>query len=334
MSVQAPSDKRFRRAHVSPTRRRQSWLSDWKHVVGIALGVALAVYVGYQGATLAISPDTLVIQRITVEGNLRMSTGEVESLLEGLRGQNMLTVDLEGWNARLKASPWVADAAIRRVFPGRVAVAVVERAPVGIGRLGEALFLMDRRGNLIDEYGPHYAELDLPILSGLTGGEPIEGPRVDEARAALAVKVVDAMSTRHDLAALISEIDVSDVHNAVLTLKDDATLVRLGEEQFVRRLQAYFDLVPTLRERVPTADYADMRFNNRVYVRPMNVRSTRVQRVGNRPVAQAPRASADAGVPGQSGTVASEQSAERDTARPAGSRDEIEDGAPATPAGG
>lgn len=269
MSIQTPSDRRFRRAHVTPARRRRLWPPDWKAMTAVALALAVVGYAGYQGVTFARGADALVIHRITVEGNIRMSTGEVVSLLDGLRGQNMITVDLEAWKQTLKASPWVADAAIRRVFPGRVAVAVVERAPIGIGRLGETLFLVDRQGNLIDEYGPNYAELDLPILTGLDGGQPFDGPRVDEARAALAVKVVDAVSMRRDLAARVSEIDVSDAHNAVLTLKDDPTLVQIGEEQFVSRLQTYFDLVPALRERVPAPDYADARFENRVYVRPV-----------------------------------------------------------------
>lgn len=268
MSVQAPSDKRFRRAHVAPTRRRRLWPPDWKVVVGCLAGLVLVSYAGYRGLSWVMGDDALVIQRITVEGNVRMSTGEVTSLLEGLHGQNMLTADLESWKDTLKASPWVSDVAFRRVFPGRIAVAVIERTPIGIGRLGDALFLVDRHGSLIDEYGPNYAELDLPILNGLDGGAPADGPRVDDIRAALAVKVVDAVSTRRDLAARVSEIDVTDAHNAVLTLKDDPTLVRVGDEQFVHRLQTYLDLAPTLRERVPGADYADVRFDNRVYVRP------------------------------------------------------------------
>jgi cell division septal protein FtsQ len=42
--------------------------------------------------------------------------------------------------------------------------------------------------------------------------------------------------------------------------------VRLGDAQFLERLESYLDLAPTLRERVPDIDYVDLRFGERVYV--------------------------------------------------------------------
>ena len=48
--------------------------------------------------------------------------------------------------------------------------------------------------------------------------------------------------------------------------KDDTALIRVGDEQFVERLQSYLDLAPALRERVPDIDYVDLRFDERVYV--------------------------------------------------------------------
>jgi cell division septal protein FtsQ len=65
-----------------------------------------------------------------------------------------------------------------------------------------------------------------------------------------------------------SELDVADARDAVLLLKGDTTLVRLGNEQFAERLQSYLDLAPALRERVAGIDYVDLRFDERVYVRP------------------------------------------------------------------
>ena len=77
-----------------------------------------------------------------------------------------------------------------------------------------------------------------------------------------------ALQARPDLAHRVSEIDVSDDRDAVLILKGDTALVRVGTEQFVERLQSYLDLAPALRERVAAIDSVDLRFDQRVYVRP------------------------------------------------------------------
>ena len=46
-------------------------------------------------------------------------------------------------------------------------------------------------------------------------------------------------------------------------------LLRVGDSNFVERVQSYLDLAPALRERVPQIDYVDLRFDERVYVRPV-----------------------------------------------------------------
>jgi cell division septal protein FtsQ len=45
-------------------------------------------------------------------------------------------------------------------------------------------------------------------------------------------------------------------------------VIYVGEDQFLQRLQQYVELAPTLRERVPDIDYVDLRFDERIYVRP------------------------------------------------------------------
>jgi cell division protein FtsQ len=268
MPVAAPSDKRFRRSHVRPPRRRQKWSGLSWYLLRTSLAVALGMYAVYRGAQLVLSAEALTVTRITVSGNVRLSKGEVVALMDGLRGQSMVTADLEGWRARLMTSPWVGSASMRRVIPGTIAVAITERQPMGIGRLGDDLYLIDQRGAIIDEFGPNYAEFDLPIIDGLAAPPRDGAPLIDEARAALAARLLASLQSRSDLAKRISQVDVSDVRDGVVILKDDTALVRLGDDQFVERLQSYLDLAPALRERVNGIDYVDLRFDDRVYVRP------------------------------------------------------------------
>jgi cell division protein FtsQ len=266
MPVSAPADKRFRRAHVSPAHRA-SWRERARRLAIPIVVCTAAVYGLYFVGGAVLTVDALTVGHISVTGNSRMSRGEVLALLEGLRGANMLTANLEAWRQKLQASPWVAEAAIRRRFPGTLVVAISERQPMGIGRVRGSLYLVDARGSVIDEFGPNYAELDLPIIDGLAA-QPAEPMLIDESRAALASRLLTALQSRPDLAKRVSQIDVTDAHDAVLILERDTTLVRVGDERFVERLQSYLDLAPALRERVPDIDYVDLRFDERVYVRP------------------------------------------------------------------
>ena len=268
MAVAAPAaDKRFRRAHVKPAARRP-WRERWSVIVRLVVVLAVVGYGGYRAVDAAVSSDALTVSRISVAGNTRMSKGEVLALLEGLRGANLLTADLDEWRQKLLAAPWVADAVMRRVFPGTVAVIVSERQPLGIGRINDSLYLVDQRATIIDEYGPNYAEIDLPIIDGLAASSA-DGLLVDQSRAVLAGRLLTDLQRRPDLAKRVSQIDVSDLHDAVVILKGDTTLVRIGEERFAERIQTYLDLAPALRERVPAIDYVDLRFDERVYVRPV-----------------------------------------------------------------
>jgi cell division septal protein FtsQ len=267
MAVSAPTDKRFRRAHVSPTRQRRRVFVSLKGVVYAGLLMVGVMYLGYRLTTLMLSSEMLRVTRITVAGNSRLSRGEVLSLLDGLQGRNMITVDLDEWRQKLMASPWVADGALRRMFPGVIDVVITERAPIGIGRIGEALYLIDETGDIMDEFGPHHAELDLPVIDGLStaGGRSAE-VSIDQDRAALAARLLFALRERPDLAERISEVNVSDLRNAVVTLKGDTTMIRVGDDQFVERLQSYLDIAPALRERVAGIEYVDLRFGERVPV--------------------------------------------------------------------
>ena len=270
MPVSAPSDKRFRRAHVTPARKTRRFARpSWWLLARAAALAALVLYGGYRAVSFVLNAEALTITRITVSGNSRLSKGEVVALLDGLRGDNMLTVDLDAWRKKLLSSPWVADASVRRVLPGTVAVSISERQPMGIGRINDRLYLIDDRGGIIDEFGPNYAEFDLPIIDGLAAPPSDNGPLVDQPRAALASRVLSSLQARPDLAKKVSEIDVSDVRDAVLLLKGDTALVRVGSEQFTERLQSYLDLAPTLHERIAAIDYVDLRFDERVYVRPV-----------------------------------------------------------------
>lgn len=264
MAVQTRTDRRFRRVHVRPSRRRLASVAKL-HLVGGAIifcGVALVSF---------LLPDVLSgagflrVTTITVRGNEHVSAGEVLALIGPLRGQNILKADLEANRQRLMASGWVRTATLRRVLPSTIEVNIEERDPIGLARVGGRLYLIDGDGAVIDEYGPRFAEESLPIIDGVSPGT--DGA-VDETRVQLVSSFVAALETLPELSSRISQINVEDPYDAVVLLNDGPTLIHLGHEQFAERLREYLELVPALGAYVADIDYVDLRFDQRVFIRP------------------------------------------------------------------
>ena len=265
MKVKATTEKNFRRPKtVKPVkkragRRRVSW-----RAAGVALTGLLGAVGAYWSLDRVLHAATLQVQRIVVRGNVRLSSGEVQTLVAGLRGENILTADIPGYRQRLLESPWVADAGLRRVLPSTIEVFVSERTPIALCRIAGHLYLVDATGMLIDEYGPQYAQFDLPIVDGAIRAPSSGAPLVDERRIGLAARVIDSLAADAGLAHRVSQIDVADERNAVVLLDGDPTLLHLGDEKFAERVHDYLGLAERLRETVPDMEYVDLRFGKHV----------------------------------------------------------------------
>jgi cell division septal protein FtsQ len=263
MNVKAPAEKNFRRSKVKPVKRRgvRRWIT-WR-LVRVGACAALMAYAGYRALDLVLTASSLQVKRVVIRGNVRLSTGEIHALIEGLTGSSILTADLAAYRRRLLDSPWVEDVAIRRLLPSTIELFVSERRPIGLSRLGGQLYLVDRRGTIVDEFGPQYADFDLPIIDGLVRAPGTGESALDDARAELAARVIDALATRSGLAERVSQIDVSDIHDAVVPGRRLGTAAPRGRA--VRRAAAvHIDLAPALRQSVREMDYVDLRFGERV----------------------------------------------------------------------
>src|SRR5262249_31002086 len=71
-----------------------------------------------------------------------------------------------------------------------------------------------------------------------------------------------------------------DLHNVAVILSGDSAVIHLGEDQFLQRLESYLDLASALRERVADIDYVDLRFDDRIYVRPVGQKRRTVRKWG------------------------------------------------------
>jgi len=123
-AVAVQSDRRFRRAHVKPARKRSRWRRVVMPILRYAFLAAIVVYGAYAAAGVVAHAHVLQVNRIVVHGNSRLSTDEVLAALHGLRGENLVWTDLDAWRRRLLATPWVSSAGLRRSLPSTIDVAI------------------------------------------------------------------------------------------------------------------------------------------------------------------------------------------------------------------
>lgn len=126
------------------------------------VGLSLLCVAGYR--TLLTSP-LLQVTTIQVSGYHRLDPQSVIEQAKIPADVNILSLDLDGVNRRLRSHPWIAAALISREIPDRIRIEIKEREPVALVR-GHQFFLMDYQGVCFasavpSEYG------SLPIITGL-----------------------------------------------------------------------------------------------------------------------------------------------------------------------
>jgi cell division protein FtsQ len=264
--VSAPADRRFRRSEARPSRRRRIGQIALR-TLRVGVPAIAIVLLGLGVANVALTSRYLRVSRLVIQGNTRLSNGEVESLLSGMRSHNILRVDFDVYRRKLLDSPWVADVRMTRVLPRTIQVRITERLPMAVARLGQQLYLIDETGVIIDEFGPNYQEFDLPIVDGLVSTPSKSAAAVDPERVALTSRFLASIGSEPELRRKLSQVDVSNKRDVAALLDGDPVWLHLGDADFAARLRSYLDMAPALREQVPDLDYVDLRFDGKVFGR-------------------------------------------------------------------
>jgi cell division protein FtsQ len=245
-------------------RPRRGLLGRLSQVLQILTGLMVGTTCLWGGYRQVIQSESLKVSRVNVGGTHFLSEGEVRELLGPAVGRNILTLDLSALQTRLRASPWVADAIVRRTLPDTLDVVVHERVPLALAEM-DRLFLMDAEGTLIDLYGPRTAGFDLPIVRGLLGAD-------SESRRARAERAGALLQDLGDLEKEVSEVSVEASGDLRVVLRGRGEVLLMGSPPYRPRLKTFLSLRKELAERCPKAEYFDLRFRGRIYAKPQDMK--------------------------------------------------------------
>jgi len=227
-------------------------LAGLRRLFATGAGIAVLAACVWGGARFYRSLDVPVAV-IAVEGTLsQVSREELENLVAANIEGGFLGMDLQRIRAALAGHPWIEVASVRRQWPDRLRIRVVEEIP--IARWGETGFL-NRRGE--DLYAPRVNGLDaLPLLAGPPGS----ARRV--------------MTQYRDVNQLLQPMGLKIVEFREAPRGDwqlsfaNGTALKLGRDRLIDKLKRFqVAWNGALASRVNDIEQVDIRYENGVAVR-------------------------------------------------------------------
>ena len=100
-----------------------------------------------------------VVERIDVMGEGRLTESEVRAALGIYPGDYFFGADLARAQERTQSLPWVDRAVVRRLWPNRIVVQLIETTPYAMYQEGGTTFLTDSAGTRVAPLTPDTARL-------------------------------------------------------------------------------------------------------------------------------------------------------------------------------
>ncbi len=203
-------------------------------LVALGLVAASVSVVRFVDRYARTSPE-FAIDTLTITGNERVPSDELEETMGLAVGDNVFSRSPEELRRALEAHPWIASARVRRRLPRTFEIEVRERHAALVILL-DVPYLVDDEGNVIqplEEGDP----TDLPVVTGIDAGRfAREG---GYRRELLATSI--ALTHEWESASLarrepIGEIHVEPDEGLTLFVGADATEVRLGRGPYREKL--------------------------------------------------------------------------------------------------
>ncbi|RUO37540.1 cell division protein DivIVA [Aliidiomarina shirensis] len=229
--------------------------SRWEFIAGIAVFVVIVLgfLIGsYQLLDWITDAEQVPLEGVIIQGE-RVHTADDEVLSAIIAGEvgSFFTADVDEIRNRIEALPWVYSASVRKEWPQRLRVFLVEQEPVGIWNED---WVMNR-------YGEVFAA-DPDVIRGKV--PHFAGPEAAEDEVLRQYQRISELLAIHDYA--ITRIALSERFSVRLWL-DNGIELQLGREARLERIQRFLDLYPLIQEESDKAvAYADLRYDTGIAI--------------------------------------------------------------------
>lgn len=211
-----------------------------------------------QAYLFLISWNYLNIKKVTVFCTQQKIEQEITRMLSQEKLGNILLVDLVKLRQTITAHHLVKEARVRKIFPSYLKVVIRERKPFAVIRKN-GFYLVDEEGVLLQKTSS-FQDTKLPLLI-----DSQNFARHYEQKISLAWECLKSLpsSERNN----IKILDLSSSGWILITFKKEPTKIKLAGN-FARNVEYYRLHKDELEDRFGRLDYIDLRFDDRIYLKP------------------------------------------------------------------
>ena len=207
------------------------------------------------------------VKDIRFEGALHLDPAELCRRAEISRDSNLLAMDLKEVSEKLLGEPSIKEAVVSRNFcTGRVSIKLNLRQPVALINC-DGIYGID--GDAVVVGGiDKLSESDLPLIIGVDFSGIRPGEKLEKKSLRLALEILDYVSlTNLETFAVLSEINVSNLKNVVLHVGREGTQIRLGKDNFNKKVNNATTILADYHNRGEKVRYIDFRFGAKIFVK-------------------------------------------------------------------
>lgn len=199
------------------------------------------------------------IKRIVFTGNKHLTVDELRALAGIHSNESLITLPGKKISQRILKSPWIKSVRVRKEFPETLSIVVSEVVPFALLDVNGHVFLTDDKGTFLEELKDN----PIPFLPIITG-DPFKEKEGFSDALTLAKTMNDmGFSSERD------QIEIVLSKPQEITSIIDGTVIKIGAGEYREKLERLLELEEEIQKRKIPVDYIDLRFANKVVVKPI-----------------------------------------------------------------
>jgi cell division protein FtsQ len=207
------------------------------------------------------SDARFAVRSIEVAGAVHTPRAQIDAITQRYVGLNLFKIDIARVQNDLGSLVWIQRIAIEKKLPDTLRINVVERTPVAIVRDRDGyLDYVDGTGVVLTELSPSIGDDDLPVIADAAGAELARTVRF----------VRDLKAADNALYSRVAEVRPVAPRGFAVFDRDLATTVYLNADDAVSKWRNLYSVVQGERLGKSAIEYADLRFADRIVIKPIH----------------------------------------------------------------